>query len=88
MATIRQPATKSKRALEHLLPDVSSDICPYWPVSPAFDPKRVLLRRLSFINAKRNKYVSVGYYPAREYQPLVEFDAISRGGSKSIVPND
>jgi len=46
-------------------------------VNPAFDPNRVLLRRVFFINEEKTRYVSVGYYPARNYQPLVEF-----GGSK------
>ena len=85
MATSRQPATKTKRGLEQLLPDVSSRICPYWPASPAFDPQTVLLRHLFFINSDRTKYVSVSFYPAHDYQPLEEFGAIRRGGSKSIV---
>jgi len=88
MATSRQPTTKRKRALEQLLRDVSSDVCPYWPASTAFDPQRVLLRRLFFINSDRTKYVSVGFYPIRDYQPLVEFGAIRRGGSKYIVLKD
>jgi len=29
--------------------------------------------------------VSVGFYPARDYQPLVEFGAIRRDGSKSLI---
>ena len=41
-------------------------------VSPEFDPKRVLLRRVFFIEDK-TRYVSVGFYPSRNYQPLVEF---------------
>jgi len=82
MATIRQqPATKRKRALEQLLPDLSSDICPSWSASPTFDPQRVLLRRLFF----RIKYVSVGFYPARDYELLVGFGTIRRGGSKSVI---
>ena len=89
MATIRQqPATKRKRALEQLLPDVSPDICPFWPTSAVFDPQRVLLRRLFFINSDMTEYVPVGFYPARDYQPLVEFGAIRRGGSKSIILKD
>jgi len=32
--------------------------------------------------------VSVGYYPARDYQLLVEFGAIRRGGSKSLILAD
>ena len=40
---------------------------------PAFDPNRVLLRRVFFLNDDKSKYVSVGFYPAQNYQPLVEF---------------
>ena len=59
-------AAGSKRMMlrEEQLP---SDICTYWPVNPAFDPKRVLLRRMFFINEDKTKYVSVGFYPARDY---------------------
>jgi len=71
-----------------LLPDDSSDICVYWPGSTAFDHQPVVLRRLFFINSDRTQYVSVGFYPARDYQPLLEFGAIRRGGSKSIVLKD
>jgi len=46
--------------MEQLEPN---SICTYWPANPAFDPKRVLLRRLFFINEDRTKYVSVGFYP-------------------------
>jgi len=42
-------------------------------LSPEFDPKRVLLRRVFFINEEKTRYVSVGFYPTRNYQPLVEF---------------
>jgi len=28
----------------------TNDVCTYWPPNPAFDPKRVLLRRMFFIN--------------------------------------
>jgi len=65
-----------------------SDICTYWPANPAFDPKRVLLRRMFFINQNKTKYVSVSFYPARDYQPQVEFGAIRRGRSKSIILTD
>jgi hypothetical protein len=44
-------------------------------VSPLFDPKMVLLRHIFFINEDYTKYVSVGFYPARGYQSLVEFRA-------------
>jgi len=88
MATSRQPATKRKRALGQLMPDASSDTCPYWPASPAFHHQRVQLRHLFFINSDRIMCVSIGFYPARDYQPLVEFDAIRRGGSKSFILKD
>jgi hypothetical protein len=32
--------------------------------------------------------MSVGFYPARDYQPLVEFSTVRRGGSKTIVLAD
>ena len=32
--------------------------------------------------------MSVGYYPTRDYQPLVEFGAIRRGGSKTLILSD
>jgi len=63
-------------------------VCTYWPRNPAFDPKRVLLRRMFFINEDKTKYMSVGYYPARDYQPLVEFGAIRSGGSNSLILAD
>ena len=72
------------------LPDTSSssDISTYWAAKPAFDPQSVLLRPLFFINGDKTKYVSVGFYPARDYQPLVEFCVIRWGGSKSIILTD
>ena len=62
------PAARKKR-MEELEP--TNNICTYWPKNPAFETKRVLLRRLFFINVDRTKYVSVGFYPARDYPPLV-----------------
>ena len=61
------PAARKKR-MEELEPN----ICTLWPNNPAFDPKRVLLRRLFIINDDRTNYVSVGFYPARDYLPHVE----------------
>ena len=37
-----------------------------------FDPNRVLLRRVFFLNPDKTRYISVGYYPSRNYQTLVE----------------
>jgi len=48
-----------------------SDICTYWPTYQLFDAKMALLRRLFFINEDRTKYMSLEFYPARDYQPLV-----------------
>ena len=41
-------------------------------VNPLFDPNRVLLRRVFFIDPEKTKYIFVGFYPSRNYQPLVE----------------
>ena len=43
------------------------------------NPKRAMLRRVFFIAEGKSKFVSVGYYPARGYQPLAEF-----GGAKKL----
>jgi hypothetical protein len=37
------------------------------PISPLFVPSMVLLRRIFFIDADKTRYVSVGFYPARNY---------------------
>jgi len=34
------------------------------------NPNRAVLRRVFFIEKDKSKFVSVGYYPARGYQPL------------------
>jgi hypothetical protein len=80
------PAARKKRMEEW---EPTLNICTYWPNNPAFDPKRVLLRRLFFINEDRTKYVSVGFYPARDYIPLVEFGVLRRaGGPKTLNLGD
>jgi len=43
------------------------------------DPNRALLRRVFFVADDKSKYVSVGYYPTRGYQPLAEF-----GGARKL----
>ena len=45
------------------------------PISPLFDPQRVLIRRLYFIDSDKTRYVSVGVYPGRGYDALVELGA-------------
>ena len=68
------PAVRRKR-MEQL---ETTNMCTYWPANPAFDPKSLLLRRLFFIIEDRTKYVSVGFYPARDCLPLVEFGVFRR----------
>jgi len=41
-------------------------------ISPAFDPSWILLRRVFFLNDEKSRYVSVGFYPVCNYQPLLE----------------
>ena len=43
------------------------------------NPNRALLRRVFFIAEDKSKFVSVGFFPARGYQPLAEF-----GGAKKL----
>jgi len=42
--------------------------------------RRVLLRRVFFLDPDKTRYISVGYYPARNYQSLVEI------GSPKVRP--
>jgi hypothetical protein len=73
--------------MEELEP--TPNICTYWPNNPAFNRKRVLLRHLFFINEDRIKYLSVVFYPARDYLPLVEFGVLRRaGGPKTLILGD
>ena len=45
------------------------------------NPIRALIRRVFFAAEDKSKYVSVAYYPARDYQPLAE-----NGGAKKLPP--
>jgi hypothetical protein len=52
------------------------DTCNYAEaISPAFDSNRALLRRVFFIGSDKTKYVSIGFYPTKNYQPMVELGA-------------
>lgn len=66
------------------------DTCNFYVenVNLAFDPKRVLLRRLFFIDEDRTAYVSVGFYPTRDYQPFVEFGSVKKNGSTILILDD
>ena len=48
------------------------DVCTYLERQLLFEPNKVLLRRVSFLDPEKTKYISVELYPARNYQPLVE----------------
>ena len=41
-----------------------------------------------FGNEEKTNYVSVCFYPARDYETLAEFGAIRRAGSKSLIVSD
>jgi hypothetical protein len=62
---------KSKRLVKAPEFDTCNDYTE--SVGLAFDSKRVLLRRVFFLNKDKSKYVSVGFYTTLDYQPLVEF---------------
>jgi len=66
----------------------TDDVCTYWPPIRPLTPSRSCYVACFSINEDKPKYMSVGYYPARDYQPLVEFGAIRRGGSKSLILAD
>lgn len=91
MAARRRPATAAAaEAAGEPRPKIKApdfDTCNFFieAVGPEFDPKRVLLRRVFFISEDKTRYVSVGFYPSRNYQPLVEL-----GGPrvKSILLTD
>jgi len=53
-----------------------------------FDLKRVLLRRLFCIDIDSTRYVSVGFYPSRDYQTFVEFGAVIKIGLTFITLNE
>ena len=59
-------------------PDFNPCYSYFQSVNPMFDPRRVLFRHNFFINEDCSKYLSVGYYPARDYQPLVEVGASTK----------
>ena len=53
-------------------PPKPADACTYLEGQLLFEPNKVLLRRVFFLDPEKTKYISVGFYPARNYQPLVE----------------
>ena len=80
---------------EHSLPPkhlraLDFDTCNYYveAINPMFDPKKVLLRRPFFIDVDRTRYVSVGFYPSRDYLPFVKFGAVDKNKSTFITLNE
>ena len=53
-------------------PPKSVDACNFLEGQLLINPNKVLLRRIFFLDTEKTKYISVGFYPARHYQPLVE----------------
>jgi len=66
------------------------DTCNFYSkaVNLIFDPKRFLLRSLFFMDKDRTKYVSVGFFPARDYQPFLEFGSVKNHGSTILILDD
>jgi len=54
-------------------------------INPLFNPNRVLIRRVFFIDPEKTKYISVGFSPSRNYQPLFE---IGSPKSKPLILTD
>ena len=59
-------------------PPKAVDACTYLEGQLLIDPNKIILRRVFFLETEKTKYISVGFYPARQYQPMVEI-----GSSKS-----
>jgi len=66
------------------------DACNFYSeaVNLIFDPKRVQLRSHFFDDEDRNKYVSVGLYPAGDCHPFVEFGSVKKSGSTILILDD
>jgi hypothetical protein len=67
-------------------PPTSVDNCTYTEgiVDLLFDPKRVLLRRVFFLNPEKTKYISVGFYPGETINPWWRSAVLSRHSSSRI----
>jgi len=53
-------------------PPKTVDACNYLEGQLLINPNKVLLRRIYFLDPEKTKYISVGFYSARHYQPMVE----------------
>jgi hypothetical protein len=64
-----------------LPPSSCFDVCSYSGfINPPFDPQKVLLHRIFFLDSDRTKYLSVGVHPAKGYDALLKF-----GGCKQTL---
>ena len=61
------------------VPEPELDTCLDVVSTALANPNRAILRRVFFIAEDKSKFVSVGFFPARGYQPLAEF-----GGAKKL----
>jgi len=82
--------TSSEATQPKLIRPPEFDTCNFYVenVNLAFDPKRALLRRLFFYRRRQDTYVSVGFYPTRDYQPFVEFGSVNKNGSTILILDD
>ena len=79
MATPRRPFQPLDEPATRRAPELVP--CTYVEVvSPAFEPNRVILRRVLLLNYDKSKYVSVGFYTAQNYHRLVVF------GGTTLLP--
>ena len=58
------------------------DACTYLEGQLLIDPNKILLSRVFFLDPEQTKYISAGFYPARNLQPMV---AIGSPKSTPIV---
>jgi len=66
-------------------PPKPDDACTYLEGEFLFDPNKVLLGRVFFLDPEKTKYISVGFYPARNYQPMVEIGSPKSAPSSSRI---
>lgn len=76
--------TKSQRRRRQARPE-DGDNSTAFPLTqqppPPTPRERVFLRRMYFLNPKKTKFLSLGYYPAHNYDPCVEI----RGSKRTHV---
>ena len=68
----RRAPTDAQAATDSGDPDTTTPGSYTEDTSLLFNPNRVLLRRVFFLDPDKTRYISVGCYPSRNFQPLVE----------------